>query len=104
MDLSELDNKSIALVVWGKDDQGEDDVAVFTGIMKVENGELYFHRDNEEVHFEMPFDDLDRIKPVPSDLKDTMLNCEYFVNLTIVPYPENENPDDFKITGLKWPE
>ncbi|HEY41703.1 MAG TPA: hypothetical protein G4O18_07565 [Dehalococcoidia bacterium] len=104
MELEQLVDKSLALVVWGENKQGKDEVVVYAGTMKVEDGSLFFHRDDESVHFGIPLDDLNRIKPVPSELSEMLLKCEYFVNINIQPIPEDADPEDYRQTGLKWPE
>ncbi|MFC1956240.1 hypothetical protein ACFLWZ_06985, partial [Chloroflexota bacterium] len=64
MELDQLIDKKLAIIAVGEDEKGKDEVVVFGGIAKVENGHLFFHRDDEQVHFEVPIEGLSRIKPV----------------------------------------
>ena len=40
----EAQNKTLALILWGKDSDGEDDVAVFPGTLIKENDLYYLQR------------------------------------------------------------
>jgi hypothetical protein len=42
------------------------------------------------------------VKPVPDDVRDILLNAEYFINMSIGPLPEDE--ETYIPTGLKWPD
>jgi hypothetical protein len=104
MNYSKLNGKKIAIAAIGVDEHGEKEGAVWTGIARWENGHLYLDREEDPKVFQFPDNVLKRIKPVPSDLSDILLDSEYYVKLSIGPLPEDADPKDYRQTGLKWPE
>jgi hypothetical protein len=104
MDVSELIGKKIALVAIGLDKDGKKEGAVWTGLGKWEHGHLYLDRDDDTKTFQFPDDVIQRIKPVPTDLAEIVQDSDYYVKLSIGPLPEDADSNDFKQTGLKWPE
>jgi hypothetical protein len=101
---NELTGKKLALVVLGDDEKGETEGAVFTGLAQWVNGHLYLERGRNQKPFQLPDDTLERIKPVPADIKDIVLEAEYYLTMSIGPLPEDANPNDYIETGLKWPK
>lgn len=94
-----LDHK-LALLLWGEDENGEDDVAIFAGVLISKDGEYFLQRDDgnkPEIREEW----LDRIKPVSSDLKETLLQCDFQLSLSVGSIESNEGFESF--AGLKWP-
>jgi len=92
--------RTLALVLWGKDASGEDDVAVFSGKLIELEGASYLQRDSGNVPLEVEW--LERIASVPDDLRDTLLGCEYQLSLTVGDVDDNES-ESWKRMGLKWP-
>lgn len=103
MNFDELTCRKIALVAWGEDENGKDDVAVFTGIARWENGHLYLDRKGKKP-FQFPDDTLERIKPVPAEISDILLEADFYISMTIGSLPKDANPEDYIKTGLKWPK
>lgn len=93
-------NCTLALVLWGTDTSGEDDVAVFSGILVEREGSAYLHRDSGDVPLEIEW--LERIAAVPTDLRPTLLNCEYQLSLSVGDI-DDEASASWKALGLKWP-
>lgn len=104
MKFEELTGKKLAMIVWGEDDNGEDDVAVFTGIARWTGEHLYLDREDNPKPFQIPDELLERIEITPEEIKDIVLDAEYYFNATISPLPDNEDESDYMQTGLKWPE
>lgn len=102
MDLAEIDGKSLALLLIGEDENGEDDCAVFRGTARWDGTDLHFVR--EGVDFAIPADALGRIRSVDSAIRDIMLDAEYFIPLSVGPLPAGADATDFARTGLKWPK
>jgi hypothetical protein len=94
-------NKTLALVLWAKDENGDDDVAVFPGTL-IQEKDLYFLQRGDEARPEIRAEWLSRIKKVPDDLKETLSNCEFQLSLT-VGNTENETAT-LEAFGLKWPK
>ena len=94
-------NKSLALVLWGKDEKGEDDVAVFPGKLVEKGGSLHFQHDNSDAMLELHEDWPDRIKVVPADISGTLLKCSYQLSLRVGDIGDSK--DAFQQTGLRWP-
>jgi len=93
-------NRTLALVLWAKDENGDDDVAVFPGTLVKENG-LYFLRRDDGKNPEIRDEWMSRIKEVPKDLKETLSNCDFQLSLT-VGCAESEM-GSLESVGLKWP-
>jgi hypothetical protein len=103
MKYEELTGKKLALIAWGEDENGKDDVVVFTGIARWENRHIYLDRKGKRKSFQVPDDVLERIKPVPAKIADIVLGAEFFLSMTIGSIPKDANPKDYIKTGLKWP-
>ena len=94
-------NKSLALILWAKDINGEDDVAVFPGVLIKEGNRYYLKRNSEESNPEIKEEWLSRIKNIPEDLKETLQGCEYQLSLSVGSAEDiTETLESF---GLKWP-
>ena len=98
IDKTELNKKSLAIIA--VDSKDEKNVVVYNGIINLKNDKLYFRREEKDL-FEIT-DWQEKIKIVNDDVKQILLNCKYSLVLSIADLPEDENPDDYKQTGLKW--
>lgn len=98
MDLNNLKDKIIALVVWNVDKK--DDVHVYVGSLISQGTEYIFKNEKKGWTVPIQADKVDDIKKVPDNLKPTLLNADYFINLTIGDMVDNQG--DFIPTGLKW--
>lgn len=90
----------IALVVWNLDK--EDDVHVYVGQL-IRNGADYFFN-NDKKGWTVPIqpDKIKEIRKVTADLKETLLNADYSLNLTIGDLTDNQG--QYIPTGMKWHE
>ncbi len=97
-----LNNKVVALICWAVDQRGKDDVVVFAGRAHLAGKKLLV--DLESVGGTIQFDPewLHRLKVVPADLKETLLNADFSVSLSVGEIPPNETIEQFITTGLKW--
>lgn len=86
-----------------EDDKGEDDWAVIKGEIVFKDGDPFFTNANTPEPFSLPDDTLQRIKAPTDDIRDIVLNCDFFLPLSVGPIPEGEAPENFIQTGLKWP-
>ncbi len=102
MDYKKALNKRLALVLWAEDEEGEDDVVVFSGIFIQDKGNYYLQREGNEPNPEIRKEWLSRIKVVPEDLKDIFLNCEYQLPLSVG--DAEETSGSMESFGLKWPD
>ncbi len=93
-----LNKKSLALII--VDSKNENSVVVYSGKINLMNNKLYFSRNGDNL-FEIT-DWQERIKIVKKEVKKILLNCNYYLMLSIADLPEDENPNDYKQTGLKW--
>jgi len=94
-------NKNLALVLWAKDKNGDDDVAVFPGVLIKEGNSYFLKRKSEETKPEIKEEWLSRIKIVPAELKETLQGCEYQLSLTVGSTEDvTESLESF---GLNWP-
>jgi hypothetical protein len=103
IDFATLTGKRIAIIAVGKDEKGDTEAAVWTGVGRFDQGRLYLDRE-EGKSFEFPNDVLGRIKPVPDSISDIVLHAEYYITMSIGTLPEGADPSEYKDTGLKWPK
>ncbi|MBQ0797088.1 hypothetical protein [Zhongshania sp.] len=94
-------NKRFALVLWAEDEQGEEDVAVFSGTL-IKEGNLYFLQRRSGQGPEIREEWLERIKPVDDELKETLMGCEFQLSLSVGKAISGQVLESFG--GLKWPE
>lgn len=95
-------NKKLALVLWAKDDAGEDDVVVYSGILVRKATGFYFERKWDDESSEIFQEWLPRIRPVPESIKETLLNCDYQLSLSVS--DAGECACELEKFGLTWPE
>ena len=93
-------NKKLALVLWAKDDEGKDDVSVFSGTL-IQNQESYYLERKDGSNPEIRQEWLSRIQIIPEDLKNTLMGCDYQLSLTVGDI--SDSADQFEAFGLKWP-
>ena len=98
INFKELNGKRLALISWGKDEKKKAEVSVFTGIAKWDSGHLYFELDTKGKlkSFQLRDDLLEQIKPVPAEIKDIVLEAEFYVNMSNVPMPDREKRPEKK--------
>ena len=99
MNLEELTKKAIALIIWNT--EKEDDVHVYLGRLKFENGEACFINEEKGWRFSLDEEQLSRLRPVDDDLKETLLNADYAISLSMAVLPES-GTEGFEKTGMKW--
>ena len=101
MNLEKIVGKSLCLIVWNI--QNEDDVHVYLGRFHMLDGGGYFV--NEEKGWQVSLDEgqLDKLMPVSDDLKETLLNADYALSMSIDDLPEIDT-GEFRVTGMNWNE
>ena len=97
----EVHGRRLAMVAWGQKPDGTDDVVVFTGTAQWDGSHLTMVRDDSS--FQILNEWLDRLKVVDSDLKASLLEADYFFNVTIGALPDGVDLSEYCQTGLKWP-
>ena len=101
MERPDVVGKSLALILWSETAEGEDDVAVFGGTLMLEDHRYSLVR-KDGAHVELRPEWLDRIKVVDPELSETLLECEYWISLTVGDADDNDGP--YEEFGLKWPD
>lgn len=101
MNLIDLKDKAIALIVWNM--EKEDDVHVYLGKLQTEDSRYYFF--NEEKGWRVSLDEekLSRLQQVSDDLKETLLNADYALSMSMGDLPQSDL-EEYKATGMKWHE
>jgi hypothetical protein len=104
MDPNPIVGKRIALLIAGKDENGGDDWAVFTGTAQLDQGRVVLLRDSgDPVEIEPEW--LARVQPVPDGESRRILGeAEYLIPLAVGDIPEGTDSAGYRNTGLKWPE
>ena len=98
----QLDGKILALILRGERG-GEEEASCHTGTLRTSAGSYEFYRGDDSPSFELEPDWLKRIEPVPDDLKETLLNADYFLLLTVGVIPEDMDVSELIFTGLQIP-
>ena len=101
--LTNTDGRSLALLLWGKTEDGKDDVAIFIGTLRNEGGGLcMIQADGSPVTIRPEW--YDRIKPVSdSEIASVLRGAEFVLSLSIGDLPETLNPAELESLGVKWP-
>jgi len=100
VDIDSVVNRTLALVLWATDENGEDDVVVFPGTLSVKDGAYYLIRESgtsPEIREEW----FSRISEVSDDIRDSVCNCDFVLSLSVG--DANDNHANFDSFGLEWP-
>ena len=93
------EGKPIALILWRKKENEEDDLAVFKGVLTQEDG--IYHRDREAGFDRVIKEEwLQRIDAVPAELKEVLLDCDFQLSLNLSELDEVGGLESF---GFSWP-
>jgi hypothetical protein len=95
--------KRVAMIAWGKNEDGSDEVAVFTGVGEWDGAVLRMRREPESSSFTIPSEWLLRLQPVRDDVRSTLLDAEYSFSVTVGNLQSGEDASVFQSTGLRWP-
>jgi hypothetical protein len=90
--------KRLALIIWGKDRNGEDEVWVYAGTVQASGLVLERGEDGSRVKLRPEW--LSRITRVSDDVRSTLRGAEICLSLTITPVPEGLDPSEFEDIGL----
>ena len=104
IDISELENRVLALIATGTNSRGEKETAVFTGTMRRVGGSLVFDRGSNGKAFGIPSDWYERIKAVKPKVKAILLEADYCITLTVGNIEEGEKLSEYEPVGLRWPD
>jgi hypothetical protein len=99
MNIEYIEEKIICLVIWNT--EIENDVHAYPGRITWNNNEYCFT--NEENNWRVSLDEeqLNRLRPTPVELKESLFHADYFINMTMGKLPD-ESTDGFIDTGLNW--
>ncbi len=99
----ELDGKILVIILWGECD-GEEEASCHTGTLRKSGARYEFYRGEGSPAFNLEPQWLERIKPVPDDLKETLLNADVSLSLTVELIPENMDVSELVFTRLQIPD
>lgn len=103
IDPETLQGKRIAMLTWGKKDNGEDDVHVISGIAAWDGSELKMYGIPGINFYTVKAEWLDRIRPVEDKLKSVFQDAEYAFTVSIAPLPDGADTSGMVNTGLRLP-
>ncbi|MBP1680661.1 MAG: hypothetical protein H6Q35_1000 [Proteobacteria bacterium] len=92
-------NKTLALILWSKDENGEDEVAVFSGVLIKKNETFFLEREDKKNPMILE-EWLPRIDKIPEDLKEMLMGCEYQLTLSVGDI--DDTPELYESFGLTW--
>src|SRR5262245_56527038 len=95
--------KRLALVIWGKDRHGEDDVWVHTGTVRALGSGYVLDRGEDAPQVNLLSEWLVQNKPVNEVLRSALCAAEICISLTSGPIPEGMDPSQFEDIGLHHP-
>jgi hypothetical protein len=101
--LNQIDGKKLTMVAWSKDEEGKDDVAVFTGTAVLSESGLSLKR-SDDSFLELRDEWIERIEKVPSHLKETLMDADYLFSVSVGNVSDGSDFSGFEETGLKWPK
>jgi len=99
----EIVGKRLALVIWGRDRNGEDEVWVHTGTVRTSGSGFILDRGEYKPRVKLLLEWFPRIEPVNEEVRSTLCRAEVYVSLTIAPIPEGMDPSQFEDIGLHHP-
>jgi hypothetical protein len=104
VDITRLHGKRLTLLLTGTKENGDDDWAVFGGVASLEAGVVFMDRGEGKPRLEIREEWLGRIRIVEPESRETLLDADYYLPLTIGKLASDEDGACFDSTGLKWPE
>jgi hypothetical protein len=99
----DLIGKRLALVTWGKDSKGEDEVFVHAGAVRTTDSGFVLDRGEGLPLVKLQPHWLDRVKPVQEQVRATLHEADFVISLTVGPVPEGADVSDLEFTGLREP-
>ena len=99
----DLVGRRLALVIWGEDRNGEEEVWVHAGIVCAMGSALFLERGGDKPMVRLFPEWLAKIQIVGENLRETLLNAEFQISLTVGPVPAGIDPSNLHFTGLTEP-
>jgi hypothetical protein len=96
-------DKQLALVIWGEDQNGEDEVWVHTGTVRMEESGLFLDRGPDKPQVKLLPEWLPRIEPVTEEVRSILGGAEFCVSLTVSCIPESDDPSLYESIGVRHP-
>ena len=104
IDPVQIHGKRLAMIAWGeKKEDGGEDVVVFTGTANWDGEKLIMLREPPHSSFQVPNEWWGRLKPVSEELKEMLLEADFYFSVTVGDLSEGEDVAGYIKTGLKWP-
>ena len=98
-----MNGSSLALLLVGETEDGEEDWAIFTGTIESKDGEFFLNRGPDKDIFDIRDEWLSRIKPVKEEVREILGNCDFFLPLSVGAVSDDDALG-MEATGLKWPK
>ena len=102
-DIATLKDKVLALIATATDEKGQEDVAVFTGTIRLSGERLFFDRGPDSKQFEIPSHWIGRFDPVVPEVKDILMGADYSISVSVGNLQHGTDLTGFESMGLKWP-
>ena len=89
IDIKDIEGKRFAILLTDYTNSEDGECYVIGGVAKIKDGILYVDR-KTEIDFPIPPTTYSRIKIVGDDVREVLLDAEYFTMLSVGPAPESE--------------
>lgn len=92
----------LALLLWAKDEHGEDDVVMIVGDLIEKDGVHFLLFDGQGSPLEIRDEWIERIRPTPPDFGVDVDGAKFLLSLSVGKSEDIDGP--LEKTGLRWPE
>ena len=99
MNFADLKEKAIALIVWNS--EKENDVKVFLCKLQLQNNKPVLINEESGWSVSLDMEQLNKLEPVSDELRETLLNADYALSMTMGNLPESKF-QQYRATGIKW--
>lgn len=93
---NKFQGKTLAVILWGTDKNGEDEVFVYNTEFRKKEEEYTFEipsniyeSDSNKITLLLNNDFLERLKPIAANMKETLSNADYSLSLSVGNLPSN---------------
>ena len=99
----EISGKRLVLVLWGKDSDGADEVSAHAGTVRKTSAGFVLERGADQPPIDLRPEWLNRVRPVPENLRSVLLDADFQIPLTVGSLPEGADTSAYVQLGIRIP-